>query len=185
VADLFFSADIEADGPIPGEYSMLAIGVAIAGRFDGTNYSRADPAKSTFYRELQPISDHWDGAALEVASLDRERLLTKGADPARTMRDLAHWVANEARQDRPVLVGFPVVFDWMFIHWYFIRFTGASPFGHSSALDMKTMYQQKARALLDDAGLDDLPRELRSWRRHTHNALDDAMEQADIFSNLF
>lgn len=34
-------------------------------------------------------------------------------------------------------------------------------------------------------GRDDLPPELRSTRSHTHNALDDAIEQADIFNRLF
>lgn len=184
-ADLFFSADVEADGPIPGDYSMLSLGVAVAGRFDGVSYSPADPTKRTFYRELRPISDKWDDRALEVANLDRRRLILEGADPAVAMADLTRWVEREARGAHPVLVGFPVVFDWMFIHWYFMRFVGSSPFGHSSALDMKTMYQQQARALVSDAGRDDLPPELQSPRPHSHNALDDALEQADIFSKLF
>jgi hypothetical protein len=50
---------------------------------------------------------------------------------------------------------------------------------------MKTMYQQKARVTLDKAGRNDLPPGLTSRRQHTHNALDDAVEQADIFSRLF
>ena len=83
------------------------------------------------------------------------------------------------------MVGYPVVFDWMFIYWYFMHFIGESPFGFSGALDMKTMYQQKARLTLDRAGRTDLPPELASERRHTHNALDDAVEQAEIFNRLF
>jgi hypothetical protein len=86
---------------------------------------------------------------------------------------------------RPVLVGYPVVFDWMFLHWYFVAFCGESPFGFSGALDMKTIYQQKAHVPLDEAGRDDLPTELRAARPHTHNALDDAREQAEIFNKLF
>jgi hypothetical protein len=31
VTDLYVSADIESDGSIPGEYSMLSFGVAVAG----------------------------------------------------------------------------------------------------------------------------------------------------------
>jgi hypothetical protein len=30
-----------------------------------------------------------------------------------------------------------------------------------------------------------MPRELLSRRRHTHNALDDAIEQAELFANLW
>jgi hypothetical protein len=101
------------------------------------------------------------------------------------MRDAARWVVEQADGRHPVLVGYPVVFDWMFLHWYFVRFVGESPFGFSSALDMKTIYQQKARVTIDDAGRTDLPAALRSSREHTHNALDDAIEQAEIFNRLF
>jgi hypothetical protein len=50
---------------------------------------------------------------------------------------------------------------------------------------MKTMYQQKARVTVDDAGREDLPPFLRSSREHSHNALDDAIEQGEIFIKLF
>lgn len=183
--DLYISADIEADGPIPGPYSMLAFGLAVAGRFDGETLASQDPEAETFYRELRPISDDFDAVALRVAGLDRDRLACEGAEPAAAMDEAAAWIAERARGDRPVLVGYPVVFDWLFLHWYFVRFAGKSPFGFSSALDMKTIYQQKARVTLDHAGRNDLPPSLRSPRRHTHNALDDAIEQAGIFTRLF
>jgi hypothetical protein len=101
------------------------------------------------------------------------------------MHEAGTWVRHQAAGARPVLVGYPVVFDWMFIHWYFVHFVGESPFGFSGALDMKTMYQQKARLTLDRAGRTDLPPELASGQKHTHNALDDAIEQAEIFNRLF
>ena len=183
--DIYISADVEADGPIPGRYSMLSFGLVVSGRFDGAAFVPLEPGAKTFYRELRPISDEVDPAALAAARLDREKLRLDGADPAETMRAAATWLAAQAGSARPVLVGYPVVFDWMFLHWYFVNFTGESPFGFSGALDMKTIYQQKARVTLDRAGRDDLPPELRSVRAHTHNALDDAIEQADIFNRLF
>lgn len=184
-SDLYISADIEADGPIPGPYSMLAFGLTVAGRFDGKLFDAADPEAATFYRELRPISDDFDSKALEVAGLDRDRLAAEGADPQAAMVEAAAWVAQRAGSDRAVLVGYPVVFDWMFLHWYFVRYTGESPFGFSSALDIKTIYQQKAGVTISDAGRGDLPAELRSDREHTHNALDDAIEQAEIFTRVF
>ncbi|HEY2787805.1 MAG TPA: hypothetical protein VGI72_00045 [Gaiellales bacterium] len=101
------------------------------------------------------------------------------------MAEAVRWVRDQSQGARPVLVGYPVVFDRMFLHWYFVRFAGASPFGFSGALDMKTMYQQKARVPLESAGRDDLAAELRSSRAHTQNARDDAVEQAEIFARLF
>jgi hypothetical protein len=184
-ADLYISADIEADGPIPGPYSMLSFGLAIAGRFNGRSFEPRDPSEVTLYRELQPISEATDPDAVRVAGLDRERLKEKGVPPADAMRDAVRWIADRAGDDRPVMVGYPIVFDWLFLHWYFVHFTGDSPFGFSSALDMKSIYQQKARVTVDHAGREDLPPFLRSGREHSHNALDDAVEQAEIFINLF
>lgn len=183
--DLYFSGDIEADGPIPGRYSMLSFGLAVASRFDGSKFEPLDPSAATFYRELKPISDDVDPQALAVAGLDRDALARDGADPAEAMRAAAAWIYEQAGDARPVLVGYPVVFDWLFLHWYFVRYLGESPFGFSNALDMKTIYQQKARVPLDLAGRTDLPPELDSTQEHTHNALEDAVEQAEIFNRLF
>ncbi len=183
--DVYISADIESDGPIPGRYSMLSFGLAVAGRFDGRTFAPADAAAATFYRELRPVSEEFDPRAVAVTGLDRARLAAEGADPDAAMADAAAWVSAQAGGDRPVMVGYPIVFDWMFMHWYFVRYLGRSPFGFSGALDMKTIYQQKARVPLDRAGRDDLPAVLRSSREHTHNACDDAIEQAEIFARLF
>jgi hypothetical protein len=185
MADLYISADIEADGPIPGPFSMLAFGLAIAATFDGETFAPREPAAATLYRELKPISDEFDAAALAASRLDREGLAREGADPAVAMHDAAEWLQTQAAGARLIMVGYPVVFDWMFIHWYFVRFVGGSPFGFSGALDMKTMYQQKAGVTLDRAGRVDLPLELASRRPHTHHALEDAVEQAEIFNRLF
>jgi hypothetical protein len=185
-ADLYVSIDVEADGPVPGPYSMLSFGLAVAGRFDGKRFTARDPAEQTFYRELRPISERFDPEALAVSALDRDALLTSGEDPQTAMSAAAAWVAEMAGEDRAVLVGFPLIFDWLFLYWYFIQFsTTGSPVGFSSGLDMKTMFQQKSRRVLSLAGKDDLPAELRSRRPHTHNALDDAIEQGEIFARLF
>lgn len=183
--DIYISADIEADGPIPSRYSMLAFGLAAAGTFDGETFAAHDPSAATFYRELRPIADDWLPEAVEASRLDRDALKREGAEPKEAMAEAADWVASVAGDARPVLVGYPVVFDWMFLHWYFMEFAGDSPFGFSGALDIKTIYQQKARVTLDAAGRTDLPPELRPMRPHTHNALDDAVEQAEIFNKLF
>jgi hypothetical protein len=191
--EVYFSVDVEADGPIPGPYSMVSVGVAVAGR-RGETFVPADPAAETFYRELKPISDEYVPEALEVSGLDRADLVANGAAPADAMRDLVAWIGDvcggstrrvgSADAARPVMVAYPASFDWMFLYWYLIRFTGGSPFGHSGCLDMKTMYAVKADVPLRMAVKRLMPARLLSTRRHTHHALDDAMEQADLFVNL-
>jgi hypothetical protein len=184
-ADVYISADIEADGPIPGDYSMLSFGLAVAGRFDGRRLTPSDLGADTFYREIKPISERFSPAAVEVTGLDRSYLIHNGSEPVEAMTAAKDWVIRIARDSRPVMVGFPLVFDWLFLYWYFEHFAGGSPFSYSSGLDMKTMYAAKARVPIFAAGRDDLPASLRADRPHTHNALDDALEQAEIFVRLF
>ena len=184
-ADLYISADIETDGPIPGPYSMLSIGMVLAGRYDGERFERASPDADGLYLELKPISDSFQAEAMRVNGLDRAALLTCGEAPEDAMRRAAEWVVARSGADRPVLVAYPVAFDWSFLFWYFTRWYGSSPFGYSSCLDIRTLYQAKARTVHDLSGKESMPGWLLPAAPHTHNALDDAREQAELFANVF
>ena len=63
-ADIYFSADVESDGPIPGPYSMLSFALVPAGRMDGSRYTAPSSYEDRFYVELKPISDQFEAAAL-------------------------------------------------------------------------------------------------------------------------
>ena len=83
-------------------------------------------------------------------------------------------------------VGYPAVFDWSWLYWYFTRFSDhGSPFGFSGCLDIKTMLAVKAKAPLSRANKAHLPAHLSPHAKHTHNALDDAVEQGELFVRLF
>lgn len=186
-ADLYFSCDIEADGPIPGPYSMQSFGVCVAGRYDGQQLEVIDPDRHTFYRELKPISDDFVPEAAAVSGLDRDELARSGADPAQAMADLAAWVGATAEQldGKPVFVAFPVGFDFGFIWWYLARFGIDNPFGHGNHIDLKTLYAAKSGAVIARCGKRSMrPKSLLGRRPHTHNALDDAKGQADLLVNL-
>jgi hypothetical protein len=183
--DLYISADVETDGPVPGPYSLLSFGMVIVGRFDGRTLERASGSEASFYRELRPISDEFQAEALEVNGLDRERLVVHGADPTVAMREAYDWVCDAAGQDRPILVAYPVAFDWSFLYWYFEHFCDrGSPFGHSSCLDIRTLYQAMAGTVFDLSSKQHMPPELMPTQPHTHNALDDAREQGELFANV-
>ena len=85
---------------------------------------------------------------------------------------------------RLVFVGYPAAYDFMFVYWYLMRFTGESPFSHS-ALDIKTLamvglskpYRKATKRNMPKRWFDDLP--------HTHKALDDAIEQGAMFCNIY
>src|SRR5690606_1762990 len=89
--DVYFSADVETDGPVPGRFSMLSFALVVAGTYDGRTFQRSNFA-DTMYRELCPISEAFQPEALAVNGLDRERLVLSGKDPAEVMTEASDWV---------------------------------------------------------------------------------------------
>lgn len=185
VKDIYFSADVETDGPIPGPFSMLSFALVFAGVFDGREFTAPSSFDKTFYRELRPISDRFQPDALRVNGLDRNRLLHEGGDPAIVMTDAARWIRSIAGNCKPVLVAYPLSFDWPWLYWYFTNFAGGSPFNHSLCYDVKTAFAVKAGVPISEAGKSKLLPSLRPKSNHTHHALDDAMEQAEVFIKVF
>ncbi len=183
--DVYFSADVETDGPIPGPYSMLSLALVYAGRFDGSKFEAPARLDLAFYRELQPISDDFQPEALRVNGLDRERLRREGELPTAAMTAAAHWVRSICGDEDAVLVAYPLSFDWSWLYWYFTRFAeGGSPFNHSRCFDIKTAFAVKAGLPISSAGRSRLLPALRAEQKHTHHALDDARGQAEIFAKI-
>lgn len=185
-ADVFFSAGVETDGPIPGPFSMLSFALTGVGRYDGAHFERFAERSRVHAAELKPIADAFEPEALAVNGLDRERLSREGLEPENAMNAAGKWIRELSGDDRPVLVAYPVVFDWSFLYWYFERFAEqGSPFGHSSCLDIRTLYLAAAGSVFDESGKASMPSFLRARAPHTHDALDEAVEQGELFANVF
>jgi len=102
--------------------------------------------------------------------------------PAAVMPEYLAWV--RALPGRPVFVGWPASWDFMWIYWYLVRFTGERPFGEngldvrSYAMGMRRVpFRHTSRTYLPKRWFDPLP--------HTHVALDDALEQGALFCNMY
>ena len=83
--DVYFSADVETDGPIPGPYSMLSFALVRAGTFDGDAFRPAADFGTHFGAELRPISDDFEPEALAATGIDRDHHVRSGEDPAEAM----------------------------------------------------------------------------------------------------
>ncbi len=176
-SEIYISTDVEADGKIPGLSSMLSFGSAA--------YTENKELISTFSANLyqlpnaqpDPETMAWWKTQPEAWKVCREN----PKDPAVMMKNYYHWL-NSFKM-KPVFVGYPAAYDFMWIYWYLIRFVGKSPFSHS-ALDIKTMamtmlkkpYRKSFKKSMPKRWFDDLP--------HTHKALDDAIEQGALFCNM-
>ncbi len=170
--EVFISVDIEASGPIPGEYSLLSIGACMVG-----NTNR------TFYVELKPLNNNFAEKAIEVAGLSMDKLKITGEEPRLAMERFEQWIKQAAADNRPVFVAFNATFDWSFTHWYFIKFLGRDPFG-ISGLDIKAYFMGKHHTSWGETIKKNIRSKYPPLTAHTHNALDDAIEQAEIFSKM-
>lgn len=122
---------------------------------------------------------------MAVNGLDREALAKAGGDPETVMNEARQFVAELSSEGIPVMVAYPLSFDWSFLYWYFVNFGGQSPFNHSRCFDVKTAVAVKGHRTISQAGRDLLPGFLKGNLSHTHHALDDAIEQAEIFARVF
>ncbi len=172
----FISVDIEADGPVPGIYSMASIGACVVGA-----------PQLRFSITLKPISDRYVDKAVAIMAeggLIRDELMMSGTDPAEAMAAFRAWIKEASGDLTPVFVAHNATFDWMFVHWYFVRYLEASPFGFAG-LDTKAYLMGLLRlGRWSDTSAAKLPRKFRSRHPHTHDALDDAIGQGDSFAKM-
>lgn len=156
--------DIESDGPIPGDFSMICFGAIVV-----------EPTlQKTFYGKLRPISDKWVREALEVSGFTREETM-EFHDPQGVMERFAAWVTSQSK-GRPFFISDNNGFDWSFINWYFHHFVGANPFGHSST-NLGSLYKGVVKDVYQNF------KHLRQTT-HTHDPVDDARGNAEALLKI-
>lgn len=168
--EYYISVDIETSGPIPGEYSMLSLGACAVESED-----------KTFYAELKPINENMMPDALKVTGFSMDALTRDGVEPDATMANFAAWLDRTVPSGaKPVFVSQNAPFDWSFVNYYFVRFGGINPFGHS-ALDIKALYMGATGCTWTQTTSSQMAKRLHPKKKSTHNALDDALYQAELF----
>jgi hypothetical protein len=156
--------DIESDGPIPGDYSMVCFGAVLV----DTNLDK------TFYGKIKPISDKWIPEALTIGGFTREETLLFN-EPQTVINTFAEWIKNNSKGS-PVFISDNNGYDWQFINWYFHHFTGNNPFGFSSQ-NLGSLFKGIAR---------DMSKNFKFLRKtkHTHYPVDDAVGNAEALLAL-
>jgi len=157
----YIIVDVESDGPIPAEFSMVCFGAVL---FD-------HGLDTAFYGQTRPISDRFIPESLAVSGFSREQHLGF-AEPKAVMESFAQWLEQHSK-GRPIFVSDNLAFDWQFINYYFHRFLGRNPFGFSGRR-IGDLYA----GLVKDAS------KATEWKKyrvtaHTHNPVDDARGNAE------
>lgn len=175
--EIYVSTDVEADGPIPGPHSMLSFGSAA--------YLADKTLVGTFSANLTTLpgaSGHPDTMAWWARNDDAWKACRSDCEAAEVvMPKYVTWL--KSLPGKPVFVGYPAAYDFMFVYWYLMRFAGESPFSHS-ALDMKTLAMALLKTGYRGATKRNMPKAWFDRLPHTHVALDDAIEQGALFCNM-
>jgi len=177
MSEWYCSTDIETNGPIPGDYSMLSLGAAA--------FDSGGKLLSTFSVNLQdlpgakaaPDTMAWWATNQEAYDATRKDMV----DPKVAMEKYIAWI--KAQPGKPVFVGYPAGFDFLFVYWYLIHFVGESPFSFS-ALDIKTYTMAVLKTEYRQSTKKNMPKRWFSNSPHTHIAVDDAIEQGELFCNI-
>ena len=182
--EYYVSVDIEADGPIPSQNSMISLGAAaftssgelldvFKVNLQPRPGAEQDPETMKWWAKHLPA---WDSATVNAL------------EPAVAMQVFQEWldslVQDAEEQVKLVFVGYPVTYDFMFVYDYFIRYLGSCPFGFSG-LDIKTLISAVSGLPYRESVKSSLPKKwARERPRHTHEADQDALEQGHIFLQL-
>ena len=158
----YIIVDVEADGPIPGKYSMVCFGAVVL-----------EPTLSkTFLGRVRPISYEWKSDALAVSGFTREEHENFG-DPAVVMSNFADWMKNNS-VGKPTFISDNVAFDWQWINFYFHSYLDRNPFGFSGRRIGDLYCGMKM-----DTGLNSEWKSKFRRTKHDHNPVNDAKGNAE------
>jgi 3' exoribonuclease, RNase T-like len=194
VGTVYFSVDIEVDGVVAGRNNMLSIGVAAIDMSSGEIVGLIKRNLETV-EDLHPDVDtmNWWKRFPEAFVKAREN----ARDPRSVMIDLVRFIQYHASVESVIFAWKPVM-DLAFLRYYIHRFhpngvdlTINSIFGRQGfGLDEKTVAAIALGRRYRNTKMDNLPDAIRKDEdgavmvKHSHDALEDAVEQAHIFYNL-
>jgi DNA polymerase III epsilon subunit-like protein len=160
----YIMVDVEADGPIPADYSMICFGAIVVDK----------QLDKTFYGQVKPISEQWLPKALEISGFTRQETLGFD-DPKIVMEHFRDWL-HIYSSVQPIFVSDNNGFDWQFMNYYFHHFLGNNPFGYTSA-NLGSLYKGLVK---------DMTRNFKHLRKtvHSHDPVDDVRGNAEALLYL-
>lgn len=187
---VYLSTDVEADGPIPAEYSMLSFGTVA--------FSESGKVVGRFYRKLKRLP----GAKRHPAHMRWwksypaawKEVNTGQEDPKRVMNDYYRWMVALRKKTGAelVFVSWPLAGDYMWVTWYLVRFVDR--FRRVSLQDVPYMYHgididsfamAHSGKPYGEVWHGYVPDRLYRGRGDlTHKSVEDAMEQGRLFIGL-
>ena len=160
----YIMVDVETDGPIPVDYSMICFGAIVVD----------EQLDKTFYGQLKPISEQWLAKTLEISGFTRQETLNF-QDAEIVMEHFRNWISEHSNK-QPIFISDNNGFDWQFMNYYFHHFLGNNPFGHSST-NLGSLYKGLVK---------DMAKNFKHLRKtvHSHHPVDDVKGNAEALFYL-
>lgn len=189
--EIFFSTDMESDGPHPLKNSMISLGsvlLDVNGNPLGEEFSVNIQPLEGRIQDMETMNAFWmkHPAALAEAMRNPQ-------DAAIAMQSFADWV--KAMADKydasPIFAAYPAEFDFTFVILYLMQFVpGSVPFGRPNGtpfygmLDMQSKASGILRKPYKQCAKKNWPKEWRSGKELPHIALEDARIQGEELGHM-
>lgn len=180
--EIFVSIDVESNGPVPGLFSMLSIGAAAYKVTDnefqcvGTFSANLEEAEGAG-EDSDTMVNFWGENPAAWGRCREDQI-----SPLEAMIGFREFLEN--LPGTPVVVAFPLGFDFTFLYYYLVRYTGSSPVGFTG-IDAKSFAMAMRRTSFKDTKKSWFPARWFGKQGHTHVALDDAVEQGEMFCRMY
>ena len=158
------SIDVETNGPISGYHSLIELGAVIV----------EPELKQQFHIYVRPLFPNYDPSTMKASGLTRGSILARPTQDniQIAMLKFYDWLALHKKENEAlVFIGDNPGFDFSFVSHGFYVSGKHNPFGHSS-MHIGSLFK----------GMNfDIKANFKKLRKtkHSHNALDDAMGNAE------
>lgn len=183
--DLYFSIDIETDGPVPMEHSMLSFGCVALTRSGEEVESFEANLKTLPGSEPDPATMRWWKKQPDAWRICR----ANQRDPEEAIVAFCRWVDRVCTRHRgghqnykAVAVCYPAAYDFSWLYAYMMRYHRSSPFGFR-CIDVRSYIMAMWNKPYCDTAKRNWPADWFPNIDHTHVAIDDAREQGLTFIN--
>jgi hypothetical protein len=185
--ELYFSLDVETDGPIAPLHSLRQLGM--------TAFTLDRCPIAQFSANLLPLPEAtedpetmawWMGTAERRHTWEVMQINAQA--PARVIANLVPWIAELTLQEdaRPICCASPAGYDWCFLRYYLLRFypTGTETIFKHRCFDARSHAMGILGKPYLESGKDGIPQEwLPADIPHNHDAAQDSLEQAFLIQN--
>lgn len=183
--EYYVSFDIETNGPALTHNSMIQLGAAVLdaeGKVFSTFNANLAPLPFT---KPDPKTMEWWREQI-ARNKDLQEIFDNNIPPEQAIKDFLNWIqrCSSSLAASPVPICYPAGFDWPFLKYYIDYFQKNNPFGFR-VLDIKSYAMVKLGKPFKSTVKRNMPKHwFDTSLKHTHNAVDDAIEQAVLFYNM-